>query len=127
MARELDNIRTETHHGVTIPVGKSTSLEQTASKSLEDVCLEDYDGIDLELHGKNKLQAAVTTLVNAASHGDPDARTELLDRVLGKPVQRQIVDSRNVTLVGFLDQVRAAENPIPKAEVEVVDGPIILE
>jgi hypothetical protein len=126
MARELDKVRTETHHGVTIPVGKSTSLENVASKSLEDVCLESYEGTNLDLHGKNNLQAAVASLVKAAADGDPDARTELLDRVLGKPLQRQVVDSRNVTLIGFLDQVRAAEGPIPKAE-EVDDGPIILE
>ena len=126
MSNELDTVRTETHNGVIVPVGKSTSLEQTASKSLEDVCLEDYDGANFALHGKNNLQAAVATLVKDAADGNPNARTELLDRVLGKPLQRQIVDSRNVTLIGFLDQVRAVESPLPKAQ-EVDDGPITLE
>ena len=117
----LQNVRTETHHGVVVPVGKSTSLENVANESLETQCLETYEGPKLELHGKNNLQAAIATLITDAANGEPNARTELLDRVLGKPTQKQIIDSRNVTLIGFLDQIRSTE--VVKEE----DEPIVLE
>ena len=126
MAHQPPAPRTEKQNGVIIPVGKATSLEQTAVKSLEDTCLENYEGADLSLRGKNNLEAAISSLVQAAANGDPDARTELLDRVMGKPLQRQDIRSQNVTLVGFLDQVAQADaGPIPTAEV--VDNDIILK
>jgi len=33
---------------------------------------------------------------------------------MGKPLQRQDIRSRNVTLVGFLDQISESENPEKK-------------
>jgi len=35
---------------------------------------------------------------------------------MGKPLQRQDIRSRNVTLVGFLDQISESENPEEEEE-----------
>jgi hypothetical protein len=41
---------------------------------------------------------------------------------MGRAVQRQIIDSRNITLVGYLDQLAEKEQP-----EKTIDAPIILE
>ena len=111
-------VRIEKHNGVAVPVGKTQSLEDLAAKSIEANVLEEYEGPELRLHGRNNLDAAISTLVEDAARGMPDARKELLDRVMGKPLQRQDIRSQNVTLVGFLDQISESENPEEEEEEE---------
>lgn len=103
-------VKIEKHNGVPVPVGKTQTLEEIAAGSIEANALGEYAGNDLRLHGRNNLDAAIATLVEDAADGDPDSRKELLDRVLGKPLQRQDIRSQNVTLIGFLDEIAAGEN-----------------
>src|SRR4030042_5207106 len=98
-------VKTEKHNGVIVPVGKTQSLEEIASQSIETNALAEYDGGQLRLYGRTNLDAAIATLVEDAANGFPEARKELLDRVLGKPLQRQDIRSQNVTLIGFLDSI----------------------
>jgi len=109
-------VKIEKHGGVSVPIGKVTSLEDFAKKSLETNALSEYTGPELRFYGRNNIDVAIATLIEDATLGLPSARTELLDRVLGKPLQRQDIKSQNVTLIGFLDQVAAID-----AEAEVVD------
>ena len=95
-----------------VPVGKTQSLEELAVSSIETNALSDYDGPLLEHYGRTNIDAAIATLVSDAAKGVPEARRELLDRVLGKPIQRQEIKSQNVTLIGFLDQIAAAERGV---------------
>lgn len=111
-------VKLEIHDGVPVPVGREQTLEQTAEIALAASCLEECDTSDITLAGKNNLEAAIATLARDAALGMADARKELLDRVLGKPLQRQDIRSQNVTLVGFLDQL-ADEDDAPK---EVFDA-----
>ena len=92
-----------------MPVGKTMSLEEIASNSLESNALAEYDGPLFRLYGRTNLDAAIMTLVEDAANGHDEARKELLDRVMGKPLQRQDIRSQNVTLVAFLDQIAEAE------------------
>jgi len=107
-SRKAAAVKIETHNGVQVPVGKTQSLEELASRSIETNVLQTYAGPELRFYGRDNLDVAIATLVEDAANGDPDSRKELLDRVLGKPLQRQDIRSQNVTLVGFLDQI--AEN-----------------
>lgn len=117
MKKQNRGVRTEVHNGKRVPVGSATSIEKIASQSLEDEALQDYDGPVAEFEGKNNLQAAIATLARDAAMGDAKARTELLDRILGKPVQRTDINSKSVTLVGFLDQLSELDE-----EDEIIDA-----
>jgi len=103
-------VKIETHNGVVVPVGKTQSLEEIASHSIETNALSEYGGSDFRLFGRTNLDAAIATLVEDAANGCDEARKELLDRVLGKPLQRQDIRSQNVTLIGFLDQISNEES-----------------
>lgn len=107
--RKPPAVKIERHNGVPVPVGKTQSLEEIASRSIETNALEDYAGPDLRLYGRSNIDAAIATLVEDAARGYPEARRELLDRVLGKPLQKQEIKSQNLTLIGFLDQVSQNE------------------
>ena len=104
-------IRTEIHNGVPVPVNVGKTLEEIAENGIYDESTAKYDGKIEKLRGKNNLQAAIATLIQDAANGDPDARKELLDRIMGKPLQKQEIKSQNMTLVGFLDQIAREENP----------------
>lgn len=106
---KIPPVKTEIHNGVSVPVNTAKTLEEIAGDGIYDSSTEEYRGPKLELRGKNNLQAAVATLVADAASGDPDARKELLDRVLGKSVQRQEIKSQNLTLVSFLDEIAVKE------------------
>jgi hypothetical protein len=95
---------------VPVPIGKTQSLEELAAKSIETNALDEYRGPDLHLYGRSNIDAAIATLVSDAAAGFPEARRELLDRVLGKPLQRQDIRSQNITLIGFLDQIAESED-----------------
>jgi hypothetical protein len=107
--KPITNVRTERQNGVLVPVGKCVSLEDVANNGVENECLTPYEGGELRLYGKNNLQAAIATLISDAAEGNADARKELLDRVLGKPLQRQEIKSTNVSLIGFLDKIAEIE------------------
>ena len=107
---KLKPVKIETHNGIRVPVGKTETLEEIASRSLESNALQEYEGPDVRFYGRNNLDAAIATLVEDAAAGYPDSRKELLDRVLGRPLQRQDIRSQNVTLVGFLDQISNEED-----------------
>lgn len=109
MTDKTPEVRTAVHNGHVIPVGKSFTLEQIAERSFENEMTSPYDGANLELHGKNNLEAVIANLSRDAANGDPGARRELLDRILGKPLQRADVHQTSLTLVGFLDQIIAEE------------------
>ena len=102
-------VKTETHNGILVPVGKVSKLEDIAAESIESNALAEYNGTVLRLYGRTNLDAAIATLVEDAASGHCEARKELLDRVLGKPLQRQDIRSQNVTLIGFLDQIAKSE------------------
>jgi hypothetical protein len=128
-------VRPVINHDLTKSNG-AVSLEELANSSLADEATAPYDGQRFELHGKNRLQAAIATLAEDASNGDPEARKELLDRVLGKPLQRQDIKQTSVTLVGFLDQLATEEGIIVDADqsnppgdvTETQDGvPVLFE
>lgn len=102
-------VKLEKHNGVVVPVGKTQSLEELAQTSIETNALSDYDGPALHLYGRTNIDAAIAILVSDAATGVPEARHELLDRILGKPLQKQEIKSQNLTLIGFLDQVAATE------------------
>ena len=103
-------VKTETHNGVVVPVGKTQSLGEIASRSIETNALSEYGGSDFRLFGRTNLDAAIATLVEDAANGCDEARRELLDRILGRPLQKQEIKSQNLTLIGFLDSVAIEED-----------------
>jgi hypothetical protein len=105
-------VKLEKHNGVVVPVGKTQSLEELAQTSIETNALSDYDGPALHLYGRTNIDAAIATLVSDAAAGVPEARRELLDRIMGKPLQRQEVKSQNLTLISFLDSVAEKEEGV---------------
>jgi len=105
MLKRSPKVRIEKHNGVPVPINVTKSLEEIAEGGLYDAATNNYEGPDFRLHGKNNLQAAAFSLVESAASGNPDARKELLDRVLGKPTQRQEIKTQNMTLVGFLETI----------------------
>lgn len=100
-----------------VPIGRDVDISKVAETSLETIVRDPYAGDDPRFKGKSRLEATLLSLADDAPH-DPQARTELLDRVMGKPRQRVDATSVNVTLSGFLQQVAEAE----KAGEKVVDA-----
>jgi len=102
---------------IPIPVGRDTDLAQHAKECLEtvarDVCpiVEDLDDI-----GKSYLEVAINNLARAATY-DPTARTEFLDRIMGKPRQHVDTTSVSLNLVEYLQMLAEEEE---KAEREVI-------
>jgi len=62
-----------------------------------------YDGEDPKYFGMTKGEAMIAQLVDAASGGNADARKELMDRVMGRPMQNIKSMSLKGTLSDFLD------------------------
>ena len=81
-----------------------------------------YDGNDPRYVGLTKGEALIIDLVDQASRGDKDARKEVLDRALGKPVQN--IKSLNVrgTIEDFLDNLAPVETVDVTNEVPAVAG-----
>ena len=105
---------------IPIPVGRDTDLATRANECLETVAREVCPIVnDLDDLGKSYLEVAINNLARAATY-DADARTEFLDRVMGKPKQR--VDSTSVTvnLTDFLHKLVEEEKQPPQNEV--IDG-----
>jgi len=91
-----------------MPVGKDTAIMPIAESILETVAMDRYDGPDPRFQGKTRLEATVLSLALDAPH-DPSARTEMLDRIMGKPKQRIDSTNFNINLSGFLDALAEAE------------------
>lgn len=78
-----------------------------------------YDGLDPRYKGLTKGEALVIDLIDKASLGDKDARKEVLDRVLGRPVQNIKSLSVKGTLEQFLDQLEPLPN-LQKVDTQTV-------
>ena len=103
-----------------IPLGKpDTNIAAIGAACIEQVALDAYTGDDPRYQGMNRLEATVTSLGDDAPH-NAQARTEFLDRVLGKPKQRVDSTNVNVSLLGFLESVTPPEaldvTPPPEEE-----------
>jgi len=84
-------------------------VSQQMRHLLEELMYLPYDGSDPRFVGLTKLEAMMATLVDEASRGDKDARKEILDRVLGRPVQNIKSLSVKGTIEDFLDSIEPKE------------------
>lgn len=107
-----------------IPVNPETSLTREAEENLATVARDMYDGDEIEFLGRTRLEVALLSLAKDSSH-DPDARTEFLDRVMGKPKFRSENLNVNMDLHGFLSRLAEQDAEVIDAEV-VVDEPDFL-
>lgn len=112
--------------GMPVVTGAPVRLSRDPSVSVPELlraCLDlPYDGPDPSLAGRTLGEAMIVNLTRQAASGDHDARTTILDRILGKP--KQSIES--VTLSGdlndFLDKV--AKETIIDTVPEYVDTPV---
>lgn len=80
-------------------------------------CLDlPYDGLNPALAGLSQGEAMMVQLMRQAADGDSDARTQIIDRILGRPQQN--IKSLNLSgdINEFLDRV-AADTHIETIEV----------
>lgn len=105
-------------NGKPIVVGVPMSVAPMETR-MKDLLMEagnlPYDGGDPRYVGLSKMEAIVIDLIDQASLGDKDARKEVLDRALGKPMQNIKTLSVRGTIEDFLDSIDA-----PK-QIETVD------
>ena len=101
------------------PMGRGP-VSQQMRHLLEEMMYLPYDGNDPRLVGCTKLEAIVANLIDEASRGDKDARKEVLDRVLGRPVQNIKSLSVKGTIEDFLDNLDPVEtiNVTPSNEAD---------
>lgn len=101
---------------VSAPVRLSEGPED-ALRTLLRRCLDlPYDGNDPSLMGMSQGEAMIINLSRDAANGSSEARTHVLDRLLGKP--KQNIESVSLTgnLNDFLDKV-AEDTQIQTVEV----------
>jgi hypothetical protein len=81
-----------------------------------------YTGPDLTLRGKSNGEAIILNLIRQAAEGNPNARSEVLDRFLGQPAQN--INTTTVTgdLTNILTQV--AEDMRQAQKVTIVDAEV---
>jgi hypothetical protein len=91
-----------------MPVGRDVDISKVAETQLETIVRDPYPGDDPRFQGKSRLEATLLSLADDAPH-DPEARKELLDRVMGKPRQRVDSTNVNITLSGFLQEIDSME------------------
>ena len=97
--------------GKPVVIGKpiiDSPIQDQMRTLMEEAMNLPYDGEDQRYIGLTKGQAIVVDLIDQASLGDKDARKEVLDRVLGKPVQNIKSVTLRTTLEDFLDNL---DNP----------------
>lgn len=103
---------------VNAPVRLSESPENGMQALLRKVLDLPYDGSDPSLVGLSNGEAMIINMARDAASGDHDARTQVLDRLLGRPQQ----NIKSVTLSGdlneFLDKV-AAETQTQTVDITV--------
>jgi len=106
---------------VSTPVRISEEPEATL-RTLLRKCLDlPYDGLDNTLKGLSQGEAMVINMTRQAAAGDSDARTQVIDRFLGRPKQSIETVSLTGDLNSFLDRV-AEETKIET--IEVVSEPV---
>ena len=81
-----------------------------------------YDGKDPRFMGLTKGVAIVVSLVDDASKGNSDARKELLDRMVGKPIQNIKSLSIKGTMEDFLDSLASPSTPKDEATIDVTSS-----
>jgi hypothetical protein len=105
--------------------GKPTLVGVPIVKGPTDVRMKDllmqamnlpYEGLDPRYVGLTKGEALIIDLVDQASQGNRDARKEVLDRALGKPMQNIKSLTVRGTISDFLDGLED-----PKGEIETID------
>ena len=109
---------------VGVPKAKFGRKAETSLRALLREALEfPYDGDNAKYLGLTKGEAMMIQLVEEASNGDPKARQEVLDRVLGKPQQ----NIKSLTLKGsiesFLDELPP---PGPMDYVDVTKAEVMV-
>lgn len=95
--------------GGMVPVRRDTNIEQIAAEKLESVALDQYDGDDPDYEGKTRLEAAVLSLAQDSATS-PQARTEFLDRIMGKPKLKTESVVTTLNLNDYLTQLAAEED-----------------
>jgi hypothetical protein len=94
-----------------IPVNRDVNISEIAESCLEVVARDKYTGDDPRFQNKTRLEAAVLSLAEDATE-DPQARTEFLDRIMGKPRQRNENTNVNISLTGFLEQLAREDQQV---------------
>jgi hypothetical protein len=85
-----------------------------------------YTGPDKSLQGKSNGEAIVLNLIRQAAEGNPNARSEVLDRFLGQPAQNIHTTTVTGDLTSILTRVAEDMRDSNKAtiiEAETVDEP----
>lgn len=114
-------------------VGVPIRFDRSADIRLKDLMREvsnlPYDGEDPRFAGLTKGEAAIVQLVNAAANGDPDARREYLDRLMGRPVQNVKSLTLRASLEDFLDEIDRDPDapPLPATPVDPNDPRLSFE
>lgn len=101
---------------VSAPVKISEQPEATLRILLRR-CLDlPYDGKDPSFKGLSQGEAMIIQMTRDAANGDSDARTQIIDRILGRPQQN--IKSVNLSgdLNDFLDKV-ARETQIQTVDI----------
>lgn len=102
---------------INAPVRISEQPEATL-RTLLRKCLDlPYDGRDPTLKGLSQGEAMIINMTRDAASGDSDARTQVIDRFLGRPTQKSEAVNLTGDLNEFLDKVAEATK-IETVEVE---------
>ena len=101
-----------------MPIGRDTDISQLAEQHLSTVAEDLYSGDNPKFEGKTRLEVAVLSLAEESAY-DPAARTEFLNRIMGKPRQKIDTTSVNINLSDFLGQL--AKEDSGQFAGEVVD------
>jgi len=95
---------------VGVPRARFGVKAESSLRSLLREALEfPYDGDNPKFLGLTKGEAMMIQLVEEASNGDPKARQEVLDRVLGRPQQ-------NIQSVSLKGSIESFLNELPPPE-----------
>lgn len=106
---------------VSVPVRISEKPEN-ALRALLRKCLDlPYDGSDPSLRELSQGEAMVVSMTRQAADGDNDARTSIIDRLLGRPQQNIKSVSLSGDLNEFLDKI-AAETKFEA--MDITPGPV---
>lgn len=93
---------------VGVPILFDGSSELRIKDLMRETLNLPYEGSDPKYQGLTKGEAIILQMVDQASHGDRKARMELMDRLIGRPMQNVKSVNLKGNLADFLDQL---ENP----------------
>lgn len=98
-----------TPHLVAVPIESRIFKQRSAQATLKALMTEalnlPYAGPNPAYHGLTKGEVFIIDLIDQASRGDPQARQEVLDRLLGKPEQKTKSLKVEASLEDFLDAI----------------------